>query len=1194
MVTIELRGTKALNISYDLVKSLDRYAKFCYNPFQKVSFIKVESSEPGTNTPLLSIPTYLNRSHVEQIKQDPFPSLDSLSAFSNLNNQGESILLNNFKSFIEKAEKAAAILDKIPQTVELEGITYDICLLNIQCRNQIFWFEELEKIYHKDNEHIFYLFYWQLNEAQLSEINNTDGSKYPTIPFIKEKKKENVIKDRIWSYSQFMRDFMKNANRSYEWEISQIENLSVDQINRLIKLKIPKQYPIINYRKEMQNNVERLCHHYEFTKGKTIDIKDIASIYLYNKSNHFNEKYFEEKFKEAVEAGTGSAHRIMKIKDNMLLHPDKVKKLGMLENVLFFNDLFKNVANACITFKGFRDELKPDFMFLDDVGPDELKKDDYKDYRTKIACFQDWFPGSSFYYSNDMNFFNYFFGESESSYWPMMIKDQELDLRLDMLSAKSKCHKNLNENSINPLFIGIDIDWNGKSYGYTLLKEFRKNAFKLKRPTFIFVFSRFEYPSTIRKSVASGALFYITKQNFMKLVPKVYNILISIGRGMNDPSKPLEIMHEKYLQYQNWNMLDKLEPEKIINLKSYVINGYPLESWDNDLCTKNHDYLWIQKLPKAELHCHIGSCLGPELLPLTALLVLSEKYQSRPHYSLQEKRVLHEQISTSIRFVTIIVKGLKLNEKGNPILYLPQLNKAFGITDSVGCLFEDLTNSLLLNEKKKEFPEEVILNPFFDEKNLPLSGSLTEDEYFLLRQKLRRLHVVYDDIILFFILLVYIKEEEISSIDFFKTKLNEKLQHLLGGQDSDSINTTINKFTHEIDPSCPDPKVDNFLSVFLGSIRFEELIDSVKKSNKGLLKRLQSAAGKSNSLFSYLRGCEYGGAPHLQTFASIYFACHFIVTRYAMPDNIRYLTLRCAVDGYTKSGLIMDQDHAMEALLRGFNYAVKGKNIHIDLILTAKRHKSFEDFRKNSELAIKYWKNKIPDERNEKGQQNTITDSIKDQEPKKNLSFFDTETEVVSFDLAGLEAGNRASKYSELFLPLLKKCFPITIHAGEEDSHEAIWEAVFEVQAQRIGHALSLRDKDGEELLKYVKNRHIAIELCPISNLLTRSADTWEMLKVENRNNSDFFESTKYYPLRHYLMENLDVTINTDNPYVSDCTLTKEFLVSASLAGGLTKWEVLRLIKNSFKSAALLKEDKKLLLNEIEDEIYSILLEEDI
>ena len=44
----------------------------------------------------------------------------------------------------------------------------------------------------------------------------------------------------------------------------------------------------------------------------------------------------------------------------------------------------------------------------------------------------------------------------------------------------------------------------------------------------------------------------------------------------------------------------------------------------DDWLIDDEEYLWLKKLPKAELHNHIGSVLGAELIPKTALLVLSQ------------------------------------------------------------------------------------------------------------------------------------------------------------------------------------------------------------------------------------------------------------------------------------------------------------------------------------------------------------------------------------------------------------------------------------------------------------------------------------------------------------------------------------------------------------------------------------------
>lgn len=87
-------------------------------------------------------------------------------------------------------------------------------------------------------------------------------------------------------------------------------------------------------------------------------------------------------------------------------------------------------------------------------------------------------------------------------------------------------------------------------------------------------------------------------------------------------------------------------------------------------------------------------------------------------------------------------------------------------------------------------------------------------------------------------------------------------------------------------------------------------------------------------------------------------------------------------------------------------------------------------------------------------------------------------------------------------------------------------------------------------------------------------------------------QKDEFYPLRQYLDENLDVTVNTDNPFISNSSMTKEYIVASRMIGGLTKWEVLRLIKNSFRGAAIPKDEKRKLMNEIDDEIYEILINE--
>lgn len=48
----------------------------------------------------------------------------------------------------------------------------------------------------------------------------------------------------------------------------------------------------------------------------------------------------------------------------------------------------------------------------------------------------------------------------------------------------------------------------------------------------------------------------------------------------------------------------------------------------------------------------------------------------------------------------------------------------------------------------------------------------------------------------------------------------------------------------------------------------------------------------------------------------------------------------------------------------------------------------------------------------------------------------------------------------------MKECVKFTIHAGENQPVENIWEAVYELNADRIGHGLTLIDKP--ELMKKI------------------------------------------------------------------------------------------------------------------------------
>ena len=152
---------------------------------------------------------------------------------------------------------------------------------------------------------------------------------------------------------------------------------------------------------------------------------------------------------------------------------------------------------------------------------------------------------------------------------------------------------------------------------------------------------------------------------------------------------------------------------------------------------------------------------------------------------------------------------------------------------------------------------------------------------------------------------------------------------------------------------------------------------------------------------------------------------------------------------------------------------------------------------------------------------------------------------VAGLDLAGAEGLYPTKDYRDFFGMAKKHRIPFTIHAGEAAGPESIWQAV-DMGASRIGHGIAAAQD--ESLMKELKDRDIAIELCPTSNLQTGAVSSMED-----------------YPLRRFLEYGLKATINSDNMTVSGTDVVKEFdFLEREI--GLTESEKDILMKNAEKS----------------------------
>jgi adenosine deaminase len=169
------------------------------------------------------------------------------------------------------------------------------------------------------------------------------------------------------------------------------------------------------------------------------------------------------------------------------------------------------------------------------------------------------------------------------------------------------------------------------------------------------------------------------------------------------------------------------------------------------------------------------------------------------------------------------------------------------------------------------------------------------------------------------------------------------------------------------------------------------------------------------------------------------------------------------------------------------------------------------------------------------------------------------ECRVVGVDLAGFEdVTTRPHFFREEFTAVHRCGLALTVHAGENDEAEAIWRAVFDLNARRLGHALSLLQSP--DLLRSVADRGIGIEMCPFANLQIVGF----RLPNENRNVDP---NDRVYPLQDYLCEGLRVTVNTDNPGISAANLTHNLLLAARLCPGLTRLDLLWLQRHALDTA---------------------------
>lgn len=208
----------------------------------------------------------------------------------------------------------------------------------------------------------------------------------------------------------------------------------------------------------------------------------------------------------------------------------------------------------------------------------------------------------------------------------------------------------------------------------------------------------------------------------------------------------------------------------------------------------------------------------------------------------------------------------------------------------------------------------------------------------------------------------------------------------------------------------------------------------------------------------------------------------------AALDRVRYMELR-----FTPIALSRAQnfplDEVMDWVAESTQQAARDYHIQVKLIASVNRHESPDLAEKVAGLAI---------ERLERG--------------------------VVGLDLAGNEAEFSAEPFARIFEQAKASGLRLCMHAGEWGPASNVRQAIEMFNADRIGHGV--RVMEDPEVVGLAAETGTAFEVCITSNYQT-----------------GVVAALTDHPVTRMLQAGLNVTINTDDPSISQINLSGEYRI---------------------------------------------------
>jgi adenosine deaminase len=318
-----------------------------------------------------------------------------------------------------------------------------------------------------------------------------------------------------------------------------------------------------------------------------------------------------------------------------------------------------------------------------------------------------------------------------------------------------------------------------------------------------------------------------------------------------------------------------------------------------------------------------------------------------------------------------------------------------------------------------------------------------------------------------------------------------------------------------------------------GSLRLETVLELAEAQGKVPLLPADDLDGlhealldidESETLEAYLAWFRHT-IPLMQTAEALERVAYELAADNA-EEHVRYLEVRYAPMLHTEGALSLEQVN--DAVLDGLARAESDFDLTTSLIVCGMRDRYESASLRQAELAVAY---------RERG--------------------------VVAFDIAGGEAGNPPKHHRAACYHARNHLMGLTIHAGESWGPDSIHQALFYCGAHRLGHGTSLyKDPD---LMQYVVDHQIPLEICPTSNVQTHVVPSLEA-----------------HPLGRYVETGVPVTINTDNRLFSRTSMTDE-LWRVHRHCDVERTSLREIVLNGFRYAFLPWDEKQALLHDVLD-----------